>query len=112
MKEEKAMLKSDAFTFWIRVDTHNFMSLGCGPIWKKKLVAAEKCVVVGFNALVGYDSDRKVWCVWEAFSGGLCGWGKTKEGAKQTARRNIKRTPDFKKQIKELGPVSELKEVR
>lgn len=96
-------------TFWARVETYEPFRMG-GELrqshrYKLKGVAR---VAAGHDVFVTKRRKKKKHLVYHIETGGFICVGTSEVMALQKARRLIKSTPDFKKQLKEAGPVMRL----
>lgn len=95
--------------FWARVILYEPFIFG-GDVWQHYRYELMGEKVDLYDGLFGWLAKvNNKWEVFESVTGGFCGEGTTKGKAIQDAIYNIKRTPDFKKQIEQLGSVDSLR---
>ncbi len=78
-----------------------------GDVWQKRryqVVAEASDPIEGYETFA-WSNQEGEWRVHEKSTGGLLGEGETLHEAWAEAKKNIKETPDFAKQVKQLGPV-------
>lgn len=105
-----ATKKSVKREFWARAIFYEPFVMG-GDVYQhvRYKHEGEEVKIYGNKGNVAKVNDH--WEVFEAVSGGLCGKGKTKEAAIADAIHNVRITPSFKDQIKELGKIENCREV-
>lgn len=95
-------------TFWARIHIYEPFRFGPPWNWYRYQVQAEKIKVAKYDAFVFFDTHRQQWSVHEASTGGWLASHEDKDRAVWRAEYDIKRTPDFAKQVAALSPLMRL----
>jgi len=110
-KELREVLKGKTapVNFWARAEVYEPFTMG-GPLRKHVRYKLKGFRVSLDNSFEGYAVKSDSWNIYESFSGGFFGSGRSMVSAIKTANKNISITPDLADQVKKSGPVMELPE--